>query len=401
MKKKMKWILLGIVVVVIVGVMVWPKDQSVAYNSEKVVRGNLSTYYSFSGNVVANNRKDYYAIKDVVIEEFYVENGAYVEQGDLLYKVQADSIQDSLTQAKSSLTLAKNNYQNSVKSVENQTTSLENALSMAERSFQLAEKNYNNYLQLYAIGGCSKMELDAQETSYLQAQINLNTARTNYDTYVSVTGPNTLSSAKASLDSAQAAYNTSIDTIGEQKVYAEISGEITFRTNETGVKLAQGSTIVTITDFDSLVAKIKVDEYDVSAIEIGKEAEVYVSSLGESLSGAVSNLSKNASTLGGIAFFNAEIAFPKNEHVLEGMSVEVKMLNSAVENSLLLPIKAIQFNEYNEPYVLVKEGNKLENKTITIGISDGIMAEITSGLEEGESVYYQSLLYPMMMGGMQ
>lgn len=401
MKKNIKWIVLAVVLCVVVAVfMMKPKDATMAYSSEVVERGDIATYYSFSGNVVANNRQDYYATKELIIEEYYVQNGDHVEIGDLLYRVKKESIQDSLTQAEASLQMAKNTYQNSVKSVETQTASLESSLDLAQRSFEMAEKSYNNYLQLYQIGGVSKLEVDNQETAYLQAMANFKNAKSNYDTYVAITGPNTLSSAKASYDSAKASYNTTMDAIGELEVRAEISGEITFCANDVGVKVSQGNNLVTITDFDSLSANIKVDEYDVSSVDIGKEAEVYVSSLGESISGVVSNISKNAMTASGIAFFQAEVAFPKTEYVLEGMSVEVKMLNESASNVLLLPVNAISFTDHNEPYVLVKEGDNVIERLITIGISNGVIAEITSGVEEGESVYYISNFFAgAMMGG--
>lgn len=401
MKKKLKWIILGVVVAFIIGYLCMPKDESMAYASESVYRGDVATYYSFSGNVAANNRQDYYATKELIVEEYYVQNGDYVEVGDLLYKVQKSSIQDSLTQAESALQMAKNSYQTNVKTVENQTYSLESSMELAKRSFEMAEKNYNNYLRLFEIGGVSKLEVDSQETAYMQAMANYKNAKIAYETYVNVTAPTTLSSAKASLDSAKASYNTTMDALGDLEVRAEINGEVTFCANDVGIKISQGKPIVTITDFDSLTASIKVDEYDISSVDIGKEAEVYVSSLGESISGVISNISKNASTMSGIAFFAAEVSFPKTEYVLEGMSVEVKMLNEQALNTLLLPITTISFTDHNEPYVLVKEGDKLVERAITIGISNGVIAEITSGLEEGEVVYYIDNLFTqaMMQGG--
>ena len=46
----------GVVCVLVIAFMMRPKDASVAYASEVVKRGDIETYYSFSGNVVANNR---------------------------------------------------------------------------------------------------------------------------------------------------------------------------------------------------------------------------------------------------------------------------------------------------------------------------------------------------------
>lgn len=399
MKKNKKWIIGAVVIALVLAFVFWPKDKAASYNSTVVQRGDLETYYSFSGNVVANNHKDYVVGQDYVIAEFYVENGDQVEVGDLLYRLDPASVSDTFTQTEAALQIAKNNYASTLANIETQKVSIENTLELAKRSFMMAETNYNNYLQLYTIGGVSQLEVDAQMTSYMQAMANLKNAQTAYDAFVNTTYPTTLSTAKASYDSSVASYNTTMDKLGDIEVHAEIAGEVTYRTNEVGSKLDQGL-VLSITDFNSLAVSIKVDEYDISSITMGKEADIYISSLGESVEGMISNLSKNANAVSGIAFFNAEVSLPYHEHILEGMSAEVKILNSSASDTLLIPMEALQFTDHNEAYVLVKQGNEMVEKMVEVGINDGVTVEIISGIEEGETIYFMNdLLYQMMTGG--
>jgi len=401
MKKNKKWIVGAVIIALVLAFVFWPKDQAAAYNSAVVQRGDLETYYSFSGNVVANNHKDHMVGQDYVIAEYYVENGDHVEVGDLLYRLEEDSVSDSFTQAKASLQMAKNSYASTLANIETQKVSIENTLELAKRSFMMAETNYNNYLQLYTIGGVSQLEVDTQMTAYMQAMANLSNAQTSYDAFMETTYPTTLSTAKASYDSSVASYNTTMDKLGDIEVRSEIAGEITYRGNEVGTKLDQ-EIVVSITDFNSLAVSIKVDEYDISSISIGKEADIYISSLGESVEGMISNLSKNANTISGIAFFNAEVSLPYHEHILEGMSAEIKILNSSSSDTLLIPMEALQFTDRNETYVLVKENNEMIERMVEVGINDGVTVEILSGVEEGETVYFMNdLLYQMMMAGGQ
>lgn len=399
MKKNKKWIIGAVVIALVLAFVFWPKDKAASYNSTVVQRGDLETYYSFSGNVVANNHKDYVVGQDYVIAEFYVENGDQVEVGDLLYRLDPASVSDTFTQTEAALQIAKNNYASTLANMETQKVSIENTLELAKRSFMMAETNYNNYLQLYTIGGVSQLEVDAQMTSYMQAMANLKNAQTAYDAFMNTTYPTTLSTAKASYDSSVASYNTTMDKLGDIEVHAEIAGEVTYRTNEVGSKLDQGL-VLSITDFNSLAVSIKVDEYDISSITMGKEADIYISSLGESVEGMISNLSKNANAVSGIAFFNAEVSLPYHEHILEGMSAEVKILNSSASDTLLIPMEALQFTDHNEAYVLVKQGNEMVEKMVEVGINDGVTVEIISGIEEGETIYFMNdLLYQMMTGG--
>jgi hypothetical protein len=52
---------------------------------------------------------------------------------------------------------------------------------------------------------------------------------------------------------------------------------------------------------------------------------------------------------------------------------------------LLIPNRAIQ-GSWENPFVEVVTDEQIEKRQISIGLSDGIYAEVLSGLEEGEEV---------------
>ena len=74
--------------------------------------------------------------------------------------------------------------------------------------------------------------------------------------------------------------------------------------------------------------------------------------------------------------------------LLAGMSAEVKLENQSVTDGVLLPVKALQTDDQNRPYVYyVNEKGRMDAKYVTVGISDGIYAQIQQGVTPGETVY--------------
>ena len=150
-----------------------------------------------------------------------------------------------------------------------------------------------------------------------------------------------------------------------------------------------------------------MDEYDAEAIELGRAVSVTVNALDETVDGTIKSFSKQAVSMGTMAAYTAAVQLDVPEKALPGMQVEVKMLNEKAEDTLLLKVDALQFDEKNEVFVLTKneEGEYVQTYVET-GINDGSMVQILAGLEEEETVYYAAgidimALMQAMRGGMR
>lgn len=172
---------------------------------------------------------------------------------------------------------------------------------------------------------------------------------------------------------------------------ADIAGEVTNLPVSAGSVVRVGDTLAEIMDLSNLKATFKVDEFDVSAVVIGKEAQVTLDGTGNSFTAKVSGLNKRATLEGDLSYYTATIelagvALPAD--ALPGMQITVKLLNSNAENVVLLPMKAISFTAQNEPYVLMPDGKNTRRASIELGINDGDNVEIRAGLKSGETVLY-------------
>ena len=181
-------------------------------------------------------------------------------------------------------------------------------------------------------------------------------------------------------------------TEGGETVRAGIDGEITGLYVTPGDVIAAGKTTAQIIDMDDLEVRLNVDEYDVRAIVPGAQAEITVLALDQAFGATVTSLDKNGTASGDLSYYTARADLEQSEGVYPGMQVSAKMLRDKAENVVLIKMSAIQFDDYNQPFVYLPAGEKAEpvKTPVTVGVSDGVNCEIVSGLFAGQTVLVPS-----------
>ena len=188
-----------------------------------------------------------------------------------------------------------------------------------------------------------------------------------------------------------------LETTQGQKIKAKIDGEVGEILVEEGEMLVAGTKITTITDYSDLKVTIRVDEYDMGAIEVGKEVDVLINPLDRKIKGKITKVSKEATTVNGVSFFTASIDLEKDDEVLIGMSTEVTMVNENVPNAITISMKGLQFDNENKPFVYYRDNkDAMAAKLVTVGINDGNIVEIRAGVESGEIILIPRLMNTMV-----
>lgn len=174
-------------------------------------------------------------------------------------------------------------------------------------------------------------------------------------------------------------------------ITAKIAGEIQGMNIEENATIMAGIKILDIIDYDNLQISVKVDEYDLPAVDIGKETIVKINALNKEITGTISDISKTGTSLNGVTFFIATIDLRRDSNLKVGMSAEAKLLNSQADDVVILPMSVVQFHDDNTAYVLKEgENGRPEKIDITTGINDGNNVEIVSGVVKGEKVLYSN-----------
>lgn len=173
-----------------------------------------------------------------------------------------------------------------------------------------------------------------------------------------------------------------------ETVQADMAGEVTGLYIEEGSVVSAGETTAQIIDMSSLEVELKVDEYDVAAVTPGVPVQISVLATGGQFTGSVTALDKNGTASGDLSYYTAAVALESGEGVYPGMQISAKILREKAENAVLLRQDAIQFDEYNKPYVYMRgaDGKEVVQVGVSVGASDGIYCEITDGLKAGDTV---------------
>ena len=151
--------------------------------------------------------------------------------------------------------------------------------------------------------------------------------------------------------------------------------------------LAPGA-VATLTPDEKMTVTLTVDESDILSLELGQEAEITVSSLGEEpFPGTVTELDRT----GASGVYTAVITLDKAANMLPGMTASVSIRISGVENAVLIPLEALQQTR-SRSYVYTSYDEETETfggeVDVTVGLTGSTEVEILSGLKPGDTVYY-------------
>ncbi|WP_347299874.1 hypothetical protein [Dolosigranulum savutiense] len=86
----------------------------------------------------------------------------------------------------------------------------------------------------------------------------------------------------------------------------------------------------------------------------------------------------------------ATISFDDDQDLsalIAGFEIDLDITVNEAENTLTVPIEALQYNSDNEPFVYIIENEKARQIAIQTGIQSGTVIEVTGGdLREGDQI---------------
>lgn len=221
---------------------------------------------------------------------------------------------------------------------------------------------------------------------------------------------NQLQNAKASLESAQ-------DRLDDYMVTSPITGTVVEKTVKAGDNVGTGSnsnnTLCIIYDLTYLEMTLNIDELDIDNVEVGQTVNVTSDAKeGQTFTGVVTKVSVVGTTSGGTTTYPVTVRIDDTDGLRPGMNVDAEIVLSSADGVLAIPSLAVNRGDT----VLVTSdspsaANALEQEApegyayvqVTTGISDDSYIEISSGLQEGDTVAYlrtASSGSDMMMSGM-
>ncbi len=151
------------------------------------------------------------------------------------------------------------------------------------------------------------------------------------------------------------------------------------------------STVCTLSTSDSYKVSLSVSELDILSIKEGQTATVTLDAIsGQEYTGTVTNIDTQGNTSGSTTKYTVDISIPKDDNMMLGMSASATINIAESDDAVLIPLSALQ-SAGGKSFVYTKqdgEGNLSGKVDVETGLSNDSQVEITSGLSEGDTVYY-------------
>lgn len=151
---------------------------------------------------------------------------------------------------------------------------------------------------------------------------------------------------------------------------------------------------VVLVDDTAYHITVTADEMDITAVQVGQEAEIWLDALPErALAGHVTRVYPAATQVGGITGYQVRVDLDALDPTLRpGMNAAVDIITAHAEDVLVLPNRAIQFDRRTEKtYVDKIVGTNLVRTEIQLGIQGDQASQVLSGLQEGDQVAIRSV----------
>jgi len=146
----------------------------------------------------------------------------------------------------------------------------------------------------------------------------------------------------------------------------------------------QGTPLFTLADMSSLIFRGTIDEIDVGKVGVGVLAELEIGALpGKSVLGKVIRLSPKARKENNATIFDIEIKIVDARGITlrAGYSANAKIILNKATDVLVVPERLLSISN-DSVFVEVEDSatGSVTKRPIVIGLSDGINAEVKSGL---------------------
>ncbi len=370
---KKKIISLAVGVIIVAGIAIWAfggqaKKRKVVYETATVDRANISNSVTATGTIEPVTEVEVGTQVSGIIDRLYADYNSVVTKGQLIAEMDKVTLQSELASQKATYDGAKAEYEYQQKNY--------------ERNKGLHEK------QLIS------------DTDYEQSLYNYQKAKSAFD------------SSKASL--AKAERNLSYATIT-----SPIDGVVISRDVEEGQTVASGfetPTLFTIAaDLTQMQVVADVDEADIGDVEEGQRVsftvdaypnDVFEGKVTQIRLGATSSSSSTTTTTTVVTYEVVISAHNPDLKLKPRLTANITIYTLDKQGVLSVPAKALRFTPAvplvgsnavvkdceGEHKVWTREGDTFTAHPVSIGISNGIVTEITGGINEGTQIVSDAVI---------
>ena len=360
MKKINKKIWIALLALLVIGILIWlftgkKEKHTVTFETEKVVTTDIHTTITATGTIEPVTSVTVGTQVSGIVAKLYVDYNSVVRKGQVIAELDKTNLISELNTAKANL--------NSVQSALN---------------YQSA--NYNRFKTLYEKGLVSADDFENARLSYQQANQQVAQAR------------ETVRRAQTNL--------------GYATITSPIDGIVLSKSVEEGQTVAASFStpeLFTIAqDLTNMQVIADIDEADIGGVKAGQRVTFTVDAFpDDTFQGSVKQVRQQATTESNVVTYEVVISAPNVSLKLKpGLTANVTIFTLEKNNMLAVPAKALRFTPnaailtpdqviedcQGDHKLWTREGNTFKAHSVGIGITNGVLTEILSGIDEGAEV---------------
>lgn len=193
---------------------------------------------------------------------------------------------------------------------------------------------------------------------------------------------------EADLVAAQASLDAAVDGLRQATLRAPFDGVVVAVNVEVGEQVNPNTQAFEVADPSVVEVSGSVDEIDVLFLQVGAQAFVSLEALGtQTLQGAVSSIANQGISQQGVVTYPVTVRLDSLEgaQLPEGLTATAQVIIREQTDALLIPLQAL-YGSVQAPTVRVVDEAGVDERNVTLGISDDFWVVVEEGLQEGETI---------------
>ena len=392
------WIWLTIGVVLIVGLVAGGvalarlvKGSSIDSNRlAKVTRGDVTRSVVATGQIQPITKVEVKSKASGIVQKLYVDINNQVKKGQQLAQLDQQEIAAQVDAQRAQLASAEANVSAYDANIE------QDKVNAAAPDLPMYKATLDRSLEMKKSGIVSQQALDDTNKDYLaaltrrdsaKAQIGVDTAK--------------LKQAHAQVLRSQASLKQLEEQLSYTTIVAPMDGVILSRDVEIGDAVSSililGSTatlVMTEGDINQVYVQGKVDEADIAHVYMAQPARIKVESFRDrTFNGKVTKIAPLGVQKDNVTTFEVRVSIDNPGGELKAnMTANAEILLDEHKGVLTVPENAVMYDNQKNASVQVPDSNQKDGTrkvAVKVGLSNGSVSEIVSGLKEGDQVVLQ------------
>jgi HlyD family secretion protein len=395
-RSKKLWIWIGsaaLLVVVVLGVMAARLVRGTQIDPNriaKVQRGDVARSVVATGKIQPITKVEVKSKASGIVEKLYVDINNHVHKGQSLAQLDQQEIQAQVEAQRAQLAAAEANVGTYEANIE------QDKVNAAAPDLPMYKATLDRNLQMQKEGVVSRQALDDANRDYLaalnkrdaaKAQIGVDTAK--------------LKQARAQVLQSQASLKQLEEQLSYTTIVAPMDGVILSRDVEIGDAVSSilvlGSTatlVMTEGDTTQVYVQGKVDEADIAHVYMNQPARIKVESFRDRIfNGKVTKIAPLGVEKDNVTTFEVRVSIDNAGGELKAnMTANAEILLDEHKNVLTVPENAVSYDNQKNAFVNVPDRNQKDGSRkvpVKVGLSNGSVTEIATGLKEGDQVVLQ------------